>query len=227
MKDLEFLKTKKVAHRGIYDNERIFENTLPAFQRAVKYNYTIELDVRLLIDGTVIVFHDKNLDRLLSVDQKTDKITYDELSYISKFHIPTLEEVLELVNGAVPIIIEFKTETRKHLLEMKLVEILDNYKGEFAIQSFDIRTLKWFYKHRENYVIGYVIGKHNRNTEYFFKKYDYINLNVFIFDDKKVRKYRETRVVLGYTIDNRDDYLDKVEVYDNLMLDNILEIDVR
>ena len=60
MKNMDFLKDINIAHRGIYDNERIFENTLPAFKRAIKYGYTIQLDVRLLDCGTIIVFHDKN-----------------------------------------------------------------------------------------------------------------------------------------------------------------------
>lgn len=227
MKDLDFLKTRKIAHRGIYDNVRIFENTLPAFQRAVKYNYIVYLDVRLLIDGTVIVFHDKNLDRMLHVDQKTDKTTYDELSYIAKYNIPTLEEVLEIIHGEVPIIIEFKTETKKYLLENKLAEILDKYEGLFAIQSFNIRTLKWFYKYRPNYVIGYCVGKGNRFTEYLFKKYDFMNLNVFLFKEKYVRYLKEDKVVLGYTVDSLENYYKFIDVYDNLLLDNILEIDKR
>ncbi len=224
MKDLDFLKNIGIAHRGIYDNERIFENTLPAFKRAIKYGYIIQLDVRLLECGTIIVFHDKNLERLLHLDQKTNHMTYDELCYISKFQIPTLDEVLELVDGAVPLLIEFKTETRKYLLEKSLVERLDNYKGVFAIQSFNKRTVKWFTKNRPNYIIGYAVGKNNKKQELFFKKYDFLNVNAFIFSDKEVRKLKERCPVLGYTIQNVDDYNEKKEVYDNLVLDNILEI---
>lgn len=224
MKNLDFLKNINIAHRGIYDNERIFENTLPAFKRAIKYRYTIQLDVRLLDCGTIIVFHDKNLERLLHVDQKTNRTTYDELCYISKFQIPTLDEVLELVNGEVPLLIEFKTETRKYLLEKKLVEKLDNYNGEFAIQSFNKRTVKWFNKNRPNYIIGYAVGKNNKKQELFFKKYDFLMVNAFIFKDKEVRKLQERSLVLGYTIQTKEDYQEKKEVYDNLVLDNILEI---
>lgn len=224
MKDLNFLKDISIAHRGIYDNERIFENTLPAFKRAIKYGYTIQFDVRLLDCGTIIVFHDKNLERLLHLDQKTNHITYEELCYISKFQIPTLDDVLELVSGEVPLLIEFKTETRKYLLEKLLVEKLDNYEGKFAIQSFNKRTVKWFTKNRPDYIIGYAVGKNNKKQELFFKKYDFLNVNAFIFSDKEVRKLKERCPVLGYTIQTKDDYLEKCEVYDNLVLDNILEI---
>ncbi len=224
MKELSFLKDTIIAHRGIFDNERIFENTLPAFQRAIKYGFTIELDVRLLACGTVIVFHDKNLDRLLHVDQKTNALTYDELCYMAKFQIPTLEDVLNLIEGSVPVIIEFKTETRKYLLEKKLVEILDNYKGLFAIQTFSKRTAKWFKKNKPEYIIGYVVGKGNKGSELFFKKFDYLNVNAFIFNDKYIRNLKKKYLVLGYTIQNKREYLSKKEVYDNLMLDNVLEI---
>lgn len=224
MKNLDFLKNIDIAHRGIYDNERIFENTLPAFKRAIKYGYIIQLDVRLLDCGTIIVFHDKNLERLLHVDQKTNHISYDELCYMSKIQIPTLDDVLELVNGDVPLLIEFKTETRKYLLEKKLVEKLDNYKGLFAIQSFNKRTVKWFIKNRPDYIIGYAVGKNNKGQELFFKKYDFLIVNAFIFKDKEIRKLQEKSLVLGYTIQTKEDYQEKIEVYDNLVLDNILEI---
>lgn len=227
MKNLDFLKNVNIAHRGIYDNERIFENTLPAFKRAIKHGYTIELDVRLLADGTIIVFHDDNLERLLHVDQKIEQTTYDELCYIAKFQIPTLDEVLSVVDGNVPLIIEVKSQTRKFALEKLLVEKLDNYEGLFAIQSFSKRTLKWLAKNRPNYIIGYLIGKSNKKHELFFKKYDFLNVNTLLFLDKEVRKLREKTVVLGYTVQSADDYLLKKDVYDNLVLDNILEILTR
>lgn len=224
MKDLDFLKNQQIAHRGIYDNERIFENTIPAFKRAMKHGYIIQLDVRLLDCGTIIVFHDKNLDRLLHVDQKTNHTSYDELCYMAKFQIPTLDEVLEVVDGSVPLLIEFKTETRKYLLEKKLSERLDKYEGVFAIQSFNKRTVKWFRKNRPNYIIGYAVGKGNKNQELFFKKYDFLIVNAFIFKEKEIRKLKERSLVLGYTIQTKEEYAALNDLYDNLVLDNILEI---
>ena len=75
MKDLSFLTKNPIAHRGCHNKEnQIYENTIEAFKQAVLNNYIIELDVHLLKDGKIIVFHDDNLKRLTGIDKKV-KIT--------------------------------------------------------------------------------------------------------------------------------------------------------
>lgn len=223
--DISFLKKNKIAHRGIYDNKRIYENTISAFTRAIKYNYIIELDVRMLACGTLVVFHDQDMERLLHVEGDVEKTTYEDLSFIAKYQIPTLKEVLELVDGVVPLLIELKTISKKGIFENKVAELLDNYKGEFAIQSFNIKTLKWFYKNRKHIGIGYLIGKKNYHKDPFFKKYDFINILYSLFSDKKIRKMREDKMVIAYGIKDKKEYDLKKDVYDNLTCDNLLEID--
>lgn len=225
MKELHFLKTRLIAHRGIYDNKRIYENTISAIQRAIKHQYIIEFDVRLLSDGTCVVFHDQNMERLLHVEGNIERITYDELCYIAKYQVPTLEEVLDLVAGSVPVLIDLKTITSKRLLEKKVAIILDEYKGDFAVQSFHIRTLKWFYKNRPNYITGYLINRKNLTKNYFFKKYDFVNINIKLLSDRRVKKLKEDKMVMGYTINTKEEYALKQNIYDNLVCNNILEID--
>lgn len=225
MKELHFLKTRLIAHRGIYDNKRIYENTISAIQRAIKHQYIIEFDVRLLSDGACVVFHDQNMERLLHVEGNIERITYDELCYIAKYQVPTLEEVLDLVAGSVPVLIDLKTITSKRLLEKKVAIILDEYKGDFAVQSFHIRTLKWFYKNRPNYITGYLINRKNLTKNYFFKKYDFVNINIKLLSDRRVKKLKEDKMVIGYTINTKEEYALKQNIYDNLVCNNILEID--
>lgn len=225
MKDLSFLKARKIAHRGLFDNSRIYENTISAYTRAIKYNYTIEIDVRLLADGTLVCFHDETPDRLLHVDGKTDKLTYEELSYLSKYQIPTLKETLDIINGKVPLLIEVRSEYKKGKCEALIANLLDNYTGEFAIQSFNIKTLKWFYKNRPDYIIGHLVCKKNFMKDYLFKKYDFLDINILIYNDKKIRKMREDKFIIGHKICNKEEYLAKKDVYDNLVYDNLLEID--
>lgn len=223
--DLSFLKKNRIAHRGIYDNKRIYENTISAFTRALKYNYIIELDVRMMACGTLVVFHDENMERLLHVEQDIEKITYDELCYMSKFQIPTLLDVLELVNGSVPLLIELKTIAKKGIFESKVAELLDNYKGEYAIQSFNLKSLKWFYKNRKNVAIGYLMGKKNYRKEHFFRKYDFINIHYGLLEDKKIRKMKEDKMIIAYGIKDKAEFDLKKDVYDNLTCDNLLEIE--
>lgn len=225
-KDFKFLIDRPIAHRGIFDNKRIYENTISAFERAIKQNYVIELDVRMLSDGTLIVFHDDDMERMLHVEGLIDKLTYEELTYMAKYQIPTLEEVLQLVNGQVPLLIETKSITKRFALEIKLNEYLKKYNGLYAIQSFNLKSIKWFYKYRKDIAIGYLMGKKNYKSEpIFFRKYDFLSVNVSLFADKRVRKIREDKVVLGYGIKTKELFEKKKDVYDNLICDNLLEID--
>ncbi len=224
MKDLSFIKNKLFARRGLYDNTRIYENTISAFSRALKYNYPIEMEVRLLIDGTIVVFHDDNAKRLLHMDQSIDKMTYDELCYLAKYQIPKFEEVLSLVKGEVPLLIELKTVSRKYLLENKICELLDNYNGEFAVQSFYIKTVKWFYKNRKNYVVGYMIGWRNIKKDIWFKKYDFLNIKINSYKDKKIRVLKENKVILGWRVNTKEEFDASINLYDSLTVDNLLEI---
>lgn len=224
MKDLSFLKNNVIAHRGIYDNERIFENTLQSIARAIKYRLIIELDVCMTNDGNIICFHDDNLNRMLHVDDEVRKINYEDISFIAKYQIPTLLQALELINGSVPVIIELKGKSKKHMLEKKVIEILDNYNGTFVIQSFNLSILKWLKKNKPEYILGYIIGKNNFKYRLFYKKFDFLNVNINLISDKQVRHIKENKFVMGYTITNKETYKEKKEVYDALVLDNVLEI---
>lgn len=224
MKNINFLKNQLFAHRGVYDNVRIYENTISAFTRAIKYNYAIELDVRLTKDMKIVVFHDENMERLLHVDEKIESITYEELCYIAKYQIPLLTDVLNTVKGSVPLLIDLKTQKRKYPLEIELAKILDNYDGYFAICTFSIRSLRWFYKNRKDYVIGYNIGLRNYKKDPFFKKYDFINLRIKSLSEKKLKFLKEKYILLGWGVSNSEEFTSSKSIYDSLVIDNILEI---
>lgn len=224
MKDLSFMKNQLFSHRGIFDNTRIYENTISAFTRALKYNFAIEFDVRLTLDNQVVVFHDDNTERLLHVDGSIETMTYDELCYIAKYQIPLLSEVLETINGDIPILIELKGRSKKYNLETELVKLLDQYNGFFAIQSFYTKSLKWFYKNRPNYVIGYIVGMRNYKKDPFFKKFDFVNLKINSIKEHKIKYYRQKYIVVGWNIESKEDYDNNKHLYDSLVCDNILEI---
>lgn len=225
LKDLSFLKSEKIAHRGIFDNKRIYENTISSYDRALKHKYIIHIDALMLKDETIICFHDLDAKRLLHVEESVENMTYDELMYIAKYQIPTLEDALKAVDGKVPLIIEVRNKKKRHLFEQKLSEILDNYKGLFAVQSFYLSVLKWFYKNRKNYVTGYLVCKKNSRKDYFFKKYDYLSINVLLYSDARIKRIRGNKMVIGYKILNKKEYQSTKLLYDNFEFDNILEID--
>ena len=87
------------AHRGIFDNKNIVENTIKSFREALKINVNIELDVRVTKDKEIVAFHDKDLKRLTSIDKDVKDLTYDELSKITLLNttdtIPKFEQVYD------------------------------------------------------------------------------------------------------------------------------------
>ena len=87
------------AHRGLFDNKKIFENTIKAFDNAFKNNYDgIELDVRLTKDNIPIVIHDSFLSRVFKVRGRVKDYTYKELKNKEK-RIPKLDEVIKRLKG--------------------------------------------------------------------------------------------------------------------------------
>ena len=140
------------AHRGLHDNiSDAPENTMAAFAKAVKGGYGIELDVQLTKDGQVVVVHDFNLKRICGIDGDVDSFTYEELQkfpvYESRQTIPLFSDVLALVNGRVPLIVEIKYKgTGKDVCE-KTWELLKHYSGVYCIESFHPQALLWFKKH--------------------------------------------------------------------------------
>ena len=138
--EMDRFKSVKYAHRGLHDSVRA-ENSLSAFRAAVEAGYGIELDVRLSSDGVLVVFHDDTLDRVTAEKGRVDLKTAEELRKINLSDtsdtIPTFEEVLSLVDGRVPLLVELKEDAGKYGVTEKAVEMLRAYKGEYIIESFN------------------------------------------------------------------------------------------
>jgi len=150
------------AHRGLWD-ERAPENSMAAFARAVRAGYGIELDVQLSKDKKVVVFHDANLKRMCGVDRRLSDLTYAELKALSlkgsEYTIPTLAEVLSLVGGRVPLMIEVKGEKADPALCVRLSRMLDAYRGAFCVISFSPLILNWFKNYRPCYARGQLVTR--------------------------------------------------------------------
>lgn len=137
------------AHRGLHSGKCVPENTIAAFDAAIQRGYPIEMDVHLLSSGEWIVFHDDDLKRLTGSSVQTSEIAFTNLKTIkileSDQGIPTLEEVLFHVNGRVPLLIEVKGAGHPDKLSSALCNMVDRYRGDFAVQSFDpyfLRSLR-------------------------------------------------------------------------------------
>lgn len=128
------------AHRGLFDNKKIVENTISAFKKALLDNLNIELDIRVTKDNKIIVFHDNNIKRLTGIDKLVKDMTYNELSNVKLLNtndkIPLLEDVLKLVSGRVTLLIELKENLSNNTLK-ELNKLLLDYNGEVLLQSFN------------------------------------------------------------------------------------------
>lgn len=152
------------AHRGFFDNDDgVPENSVAAFKYAVLGNFGIELDLQLTADGRVVVFHDYSLKRMCGADVKLSSLTLAELNQYrlldTEYRIPTFEEVLKLVDGKVPLLIELKGENGNTAICDIVAEMLDAYEGAYSVESFNPLLLRWFKKKRPEIRRGQLVTK--------------------------------------------------------------------
>ena len=131
---------KIIAHRGVFDNKSVPENSMLSFKNAIKYNYPIELDVQLTKDNKLVVFHDDNLLRMTGYDKLLQEANYSEISNLKLLNtnekIPTFSEVLKLINNRVFLDIEVKNTKRvKETCDLLMKELI-NY-SNYSIKSFN------------------------------------------------------------------------------------------
>ncbi len=148
-------------HRGYHTVNSLPENSMAAFRAAVEKGQGIETDVQLSRDGVPMLFHDYTLTRMCGIDKKLADCTAEELKGYrlldSDEQIPTLAELLEMVNGSVPLLIELKGETADTSLCPKVAELLDAYRGVYCVESFNPMLLCWFRRHRKGVVRGQLV----------------------------------------------------------------------
>lgn len=147
------------AHRGLHTADGSApENSLTAFRMAANVGYGVELDVHLTKDGQVAVFHDHDLERMTGAEGNIEDWDYAELRQLrlagSGEHIPLLTEVLEVIGGVGPIILELKPGDRRTELCQKTAALLAEYPGDVCVECFDPRVLRWFKKHAPRYLRG-------------------------------------------------------------------------
>lgn len=151
MAGIDWLTARPIAHRALHGGALV-ENTLGAAAAAVAANYAIETDLQLSADGEVIVFHDDTLDRLTVASGPVKARTSTELKRIafkdSGERIPTLRELLALVAGRTPLVLELKSAwDGDDRLAARVAKQLESYAGPVAVMSFDPHLVKALRKH--------------------------------------------------------------------------------
>ena len=237
-KDISFLTKNLIAHRGLHDiSKGIPENSIPAFKAAIEKNYIIEFDIHILKDNSIVVFHDDNLKRMVGVDKPIKDLTYDEIKQYklsnTNSHIPLLQDVLNLVDGMVPLVIEYKYDVKPGRLERESIKILKNYKGDFAVKSFNPLSVYWFKKHYPNIIRGQLSSKFQDEPWSFMKKViikympfnfitkpNFISYDINSLPDKRIEKFRKDRPVICWTIKTKEEFNKAKKYCDNMVCEN-------
>ncbi len=230
---------KFIAHRGFFDNENgVPENSLIAFEKAIENGYAIELDVHTLHDGTVVVFHDDQLCRMTGQDGYLKNLTQNDLQNYkllnTKYSIPTLQQVLDLVNDRTPILVEIKSENVIVGADESIIyNVLKDYKGEFAVQSFNPLTIEWFKNNAPEITRGLLCSKFhkvtvpkscikkfvlrnmllNKRAKPQFIAFNALDLPARILKSKKCKGLP----ILGWTVRSQAQYLESVKYVDNII----------
>ena len=142
----DFLR-RPIAHRALHDvADGRPENSRAAIAAAIEAGYGIEIDLQLSRDGRAMVFHDYDLGRLTGQKGPIRQRTAAELSQIGllggKEGVPSFAEVLELVDGRAPLLVELKDQHGQmghtdDALEQAAAAELEGYHGPLALMSFN------------------------------------------------------------------------------------------
>lgn len=236
----EWLLDTPVAHRGLHTSDKtVPENSMAAFQQAVELNFAIELDVMLSADGEVVVHHDYSLRRMTGVDANVSELTWPEIEKLKLLQsdegIPKFSDVLNLVNGQVPILIEIKNEGAVGELEGKVLEALDGYEGPYAVQAFNPFVIGYFKEHAPDIPRGILSWSFRGEDLPWYKKFllRYLFLyNIgqpqfvsYQFEDMPTwmaNRLKEKDIyLLAWTIRSEQDEQQAAELFDNIIFDYI------
>lgn len=202
---------KIIAHRGF--SEKYPENTLLAYEKAIEVGVDgIDVDLRLSRDEKVIVFHDSNLKRITGVDKEPEVLNLNELQSLDAGEeevIPSLDQVLKLVNARTTLILEIKYHPSTYKRLCKLVnESVQEKLTWIEVSSFEDKVLEEMYRLNKNIILHKIIDKASTLKESNFQiRYDYIDC----FDiDVKLSKIAlkkgiiKQHKVIFWTVDQED-----------------------
>ena len=226
-----------IAHRGLF-TDKIPENSLAAFKNAVKNKYPIEFDVTCLADGTPVIFHDEKLARMTGKDGYISSCTYADIQKLTlagtKEKIPTFKEALEVIDGKVPILIEIKNYGNAGSVEKAVWKILQDYRGEYVIQSFNPYSLEWFKQNAPKVKRGQLASFFEDNKVTGIKKFmlkrmmlnkkvsepHFINYDATNMPNKYLKKYYGVIPILAYVIRSEEEESRIKGFADNIIFDS-------
>jgi len=217
---------KLIAHRGVFNNIDIPENSIKAFKEAVKLNYAVEFDVHLTKDNILVVFHDDNLERMTGLNKNIQDCTYEEIKVLRLLNtdqsIPTLDEILEVVEDKVFMDIEIKNTKRIKDTCSLLINKLSNY-NNYSLKSFNPNIVRYIKNNYPNIKVGFLISnKYNAKILNYilptkkmikYSKCDFISISKKLLKKKKFKKLSKIYSTQVWTIKDKSEMFDDEYTY--------------
>jgi glycerophosphoryl diester phosphodiesterase len=139
-----WLTARPIAHRGLFDDAAGRpENSPAAFKHAVATGSPFEFDVQLTADGHPVVLHDADTTRTTGAGGPVRELGLADVRALrlagTDEPVPTMEDVLELVDGAVPVVVDVRRWQvgGSADLEEAVADRLRGYGPAAVVQSFD------------------------------------------------------------------------------------------
>ncbi|QIK97036.1 glycerophosphodiester phosphodiesterase [Sphingomonas sp. HDW15A] len=149
------------AHRGLHGTG-LPENSLAAFEAALAVGAGIECDLRLTADGIPIIFHDRDTGRLCGKTRVCSEAHWADLAGLrlsgTDHRIPSLAELLALVAGRVPLLLELKDERNSARFSAAVAAELRKYEGPAGVMSFAAGVGRWLAERAPNVRRGLVLS---------------------------------------------------------------------
>jgi len=203
------LEVVKIAHRGIFDNEKIPENTMLSIKKAVDNGYPVELDVRITADKEIVVFHDETIHRLTGYWEKVEKLDYLELYQYdlldTKEKIPKLSAVLRNFPSH-EFYIELKKSSKNKELIQKVSDLLIKHNNtQSKVISFIPFYLEYFKKINNTNQTGLSFKNHFFVRVQMFFSNIFSSVDFFLCELEALDKIKTKKEVIAWTVTNKSE----------------------
>lgn len=200
------------AHRGLH-GPGVPENSLAAFEAAIAAGAGIECDLRLTADGVPIVFHDRDALRLCGDPQVCSETIWADLSQLrlsgTEERVPSLKQMLDLVGGKAPLLLELKDERNAARFAAAVVAELRNYDGPVGVMSFAAGVGHWLADHAPAVRRGLVLSGRDSTLRRWHKmrrsEPQFLAVKVTELERAWMHKARERMPVYSWTVRSADD----------------------
>ena len=201
-----------ICHRGLH-NAEYSENGLKAFENAIKNNMAFECDVHLSKDGVLFVMHDSKLERMTgkegTIEELDSKTIKENYRLPDGGEVPTLQEVLDLVQEKVLLVVELKIVNNNYKAVAKEAKrVLSQVKdpSKIAVISFDPRALLKMGKRYERQLLLVKEKDWVKRCRFLFESLD---LDIRMVKEDWVQRYRKKGGIVNcWTVETEEQVKD-------------------